>query len=101
MTLKDFLEKHGIGKPILAVSKNKCYKLVDEKTGEITETDIKVRWIVLDQEIDGQDYMVLSHNLAKDVIADKSALVKSKPQKTDDGWGLIRQASYDVEEFDW
>ena len=102
MTVKDFLSQRGIGKPTLAVSKSNCYTIIGAD-GQPQATDIKIRWIILDKSLDNdQDFMVLSHNLAKEVIKDKSALMNSHPvYDEDNGWGLQCPPTYDTEEFDW
>lgn len=92
MTLKAFCSKHGLDKPVARRSLKNNYK----------DTDTKIVWLQLSDEVDGQDYLVMSANLAAKFEKDKSILKTAQVQKTDEGWGLIMPATFeDLGEIEW
>lgn len=84
MTIKQFFTQFGIS---AAES-----KLVQSETKTYEDSDIPVTYIRLNKAVDGQDYLVLSKNLASKVIDDTSNLASSDATHTEYGWGLICHA---------
>lgn len=84
MTIKQFFDKYGLQKDFNIYESSKTYKDADGKT-----TSEKILYINLSDDVDGQDYLVLSKNLAKKVRKDKKELNKAQVQSTEFGWGLI------------
>ena len=80
MTIKQFFEKFDLNTTGIKIKQS-------EKTYKGTTDNIL--FITLDKEVDGQDYLVMSHNLAAKVADDKSALASASATHTDEGWGLI------------
>lgn len=84
MTIKQFFDKHGLQKDFNIFESSKTYKDANGKT-----TSEKILYINLSADVDGQDYLVLSRNLAKKVRENKDELAKAQVQSTEFGWGLI------------
>ena len=84
MTIKEFFNKHGLQKNLDILESSKTYKDADGKT-----TSEKILYINLSGDVDGQDYLVLSRNLAKKVRENQDELTKAQVQSTEFGWGLI------------
>ena len=84
MTIKEFFSKHGLQKNLDIYESSKTYKDADGKT-----TSEKILYINLSDDVDGQDYLVLSRNLAKKVRKNQTELTKAQVQSTEFGWGLI------------
>ena len=84
MTIKEFFSKHGLQKDFNIYESSKTYKDADGKT-----TSEKILYINLSDDVDGQDYLVLSRNLAKKVRKNQNELTKAQVQSTEFGWGLI------------
>ena len=84
MTIKEFFSKHGLQKNLDIYESSKTYKDADGKT-----TSEKILYINLSADVDGQDYLVLSRNLAKKVRENQDELTKAQVQSTEFGWGLI------------
>lgn len=92
MTLKQFCSKYGLDKPAAKRSLKNNYQ----------GTETKITWLTLSDEVDGQDYLVMSATLAAAFEADKSILKTAQVQKTDEGWGLIMPATCeDLGEIEW
>ena len=62
MTIKEFFSKNNLQKNLDILESSKTYKDADGKT-----TSEKILYINLSADVDGQDYLVLSRNLAKKV----------------------------------
>lgn len=84
MTIKQFFDKHDLQKDFNIYESSKTYKDANGKT-----TSEKILYINLSADVDGQDYLVLSRNLAKKVRENKDELTKAQVQSTEFGWGLI------------
>lgn len=80
MTIKQFFEKFNLNTKGIEIKQS-------EKTYKGTTDNIL--FITLENEVDGQDYLVMSHNLATKVATDPSALASASATHTDEGWGLI------------
>lgn len=92
MTLKQFCSNHGLEKPSAKRSKEKNYQ----------GTNQKIIWLTLSDEVDGQDYLVMSATLAAAFEADKSILKTAQVQKTEEGWGIVMPATCeDLGEIEW
>lgn len=92
MTLKQFCSNHGLDKPFAKRSKENNYKGSDQK----------IIWLSLSNEVDGQDYLVMSATLAAAFENDKSILKSAQVQKTSEGWGLVMPATCeDLGEIEW
>lgn len=82
MTFKQFIENFGIDVERCSVnqSETQCYEGSSDP----------VMWIGLNQPVDGQDWLVLSHTLATKVAQDKAEIAKADVKlDPDHGWGLI------------
>ena len=84
MTIKEFFSKNNLQKNLDILESSKTYKDADGKT-----TSEKILYINLSGDVDGQDYLVLSRNLAKKVRKDANEITKAQVQSTEFGWGLI------------
>lgn len=84
MTIKQFFDKHDLQKDFNIYESEKTYKDANGKT-----TSEKILYINLSADVDGQDYLVLSRNLAKKVRENQDELTKAQVQSTEFGWGLI------------
>lgn len=84
MSIKQFFDKHDLQKDFNIFESSKTYKDANGKT-----TSEKILYINLSADVDGQDYLVLSRNLAKKVRENKDELTKAQVQSTEFGWGLI------------
>lgn len=84
MSIKQFFDKHDLQKDFNIYESSKTYKDANGKT-----TSEKILYINLSADVDGQDYLVLSRNLAKKVRENKDELTKAQVQSTEFGWGLI------------
>lgn len=84
MTIKQFFDKHDLQKDFNIYESSKTYKDANGKT-----TSEKILYINLSADVDGQDYLVLSRNLAKKVRENQDELTKAQVQSTEFGWGLI------------
>lgn len=92
MTLKQFCSNHGLDKPVAKRSLQNNYK----------GTETKITWLALSNEVEGQDYLVMSATLAAAFETDKSILKTAQVQKTSEGWGLIMPASCEnLGEIEW
>ena len=80
MTIQEFFKKFDLSTTGIQVKQS-------EKTYQGT-TD-HILFITLDEEVDGQDYLVMSHNLATKVASDTSVLSTASVTHTEQGWGLI------------
>lgn len=84
MTINQFFDKYDLQKNFNIYESSKTYKDADGKT-----TSEKILYINLSADVDGQDYLVLSRNLAKKVRENQDELTKAQVQSTEFGWGLI------------
>lgn len=84
MTINQFFDKYGLQKNFNIYESSKTYKNANGKT-----TSEKILYINLSADVDGQDYLVLSRNLAKKVRENQDELTKAQVQSTEFGWGLI------------
>ena len=84
MTIGEFFDKHDLQKNLKIFESEKTYKDANGKT-----TSEKILYINLSADVDGQDYLVLSRNLAKKVRKDANEITKAQVQSTEFGWGLI------------
>lgn len=84
MSIKQFFDKHDLQKDFNIFESSKTYKDANGKT-----TSEKILYINLSADVDGQDYLVLSRNLAKKVRENQDELTKAQVQSTEFGWGLI------------
>lgn len=84
MTIRQFFTQFGIS---AAGS-----KLVQSETKTYEDSDIPVTYIRMNKSVDGQDYLVLSKNLASKVLENTSNLADSDATHTEYGWGLICHA---------
>ena len=84
MTIKEFFNKYDLQKNFNICESSKTYKDANGKT-----TSEKILYINLSDDVDGQDYLVLSRNLAKKVRKNQNELTKAQVQSTEFGWGLI------------
>ena len=84
MTIKEFFDENNLQKNLKIFESSKTYKDAKGKT-----TSEKILYINLSADVDGQDYLVLSRNLAKKVRKDQDELLKAQVQSTEFGWGLI------------
>ena len=80
MTIQDFFKKFNLNTAGIQIKQS-------SKTYQGTEDPIL--FITLDEEVDGQDYLVMSHNLATKVASDTSVLSTASVTHTEQGWGLI------------
>ena len=70
MSIKEFFSKNNLQKNLDILESSKTYKDGDGKT-----TSEKILYINLSDDVDGQDYLVLSRNLAKKVRKDGVSFV--------------------------
>lgn len=87
MNIKDFFEKNGLNtKGIEILQSEKCYKGTTEN----------ILYLSLDDEVDGQDYLVMSRTLAGKVRENTAELATASVTKTEEGWGLICHSTVTV-----
>lgn len=79
MNIKEFFEKHHLSTNIEVLQSEKPYKGTEEN----------ILYLQLDEEVDGQDYLVMSRTLAAKVREDLDELKTASVTKTEEGWGLI------------
>lgn len=84
MTIGEFFDKNNLQKNLKIFESSKTYRDANGKT-----TSEKILYINLSADVDGQDYLVLSRNLAKKVRENQDELTKAQVQSTEFGWGLI------------
>lgn len=80
MTIQNFFKHFGLSTKGIQIKQS-------EKTYQGT-TD-HILFITLDEEVSGQDYLVMSHSLAIKVADDPSVLSTASVTHTEQGWGLI------------
>ena len=87
MDIKDFFRNYGLRTSNIEVKQSSnCY----------AGTDDPILYINLDKEVDGQDYLVMSHTLATKVAQDINELTSASVTCTEAGWGLISHSTVTV-----
>lgn len=87
MNIKDFFKKNNLNtENVEILQSEKCYQGTTEP----------ILYLSLDDEVDNQDYLVMSRTLASKVREDIGELAKASVSKTEQGWGLICHSTVTV-----
>ena len=85
MTTKKFWELHNLNKGLKPSESKNFYR---DEDGNLTEDHII--YIRLDEAVDDQDFLVLSRNAAKALVAKTTPFAEMQVTKGDNGkWGII------------
>ena len=85
MTTKDFWELHNLDKGLKPFESENFYK---DEDGNLTEDHIV--YIRLNMPVDNQDFLVLSRNASKALVAKTKPFAEMQVTKGDNGkWGII------------